>query len=662
MKNFISKLPANIKLTLSCSLGLILVAIIYYPLIPILLNYPPDSINNSFQIEVNFFSYTTQYFVIVAIVVFICLLLFPILFRRINKLDKLKNLNMENTPNLLKTIKTCFNYPFVVLLTTLLFPPLMIFFLLIFLKQEFSLTIKLTFILFTMTSLIALFSYSISKWIFEGILKKIGIKDSTYGLRINIKNKLLIQLMPLLVFTVLFSFLILYSQITSNKGDSLFDYYKQALESEFGNYHCSSVEEAKNLLNSIELKSSSDSIFILNSDGSTYYSDSPLSDFFIKYALEYEYSHHGHTYDYYANPTQGSFIRYNINGTDYLLGIKYSVFSNDVLSSVLPLFLVLLIINAIFVYYTARTLKNDIKVISNNLSNISKNSNTYINHKLSVLSNDEIGDLTIAFNKIQDLTKKNIEQIHSSQETIVEKERLASLGQMIGGIAHNLKTPIMSISGATEGISDLIKEYENSVGDPEVTIEDHHAIAGDMAEWIDKIRVHLEYMSDVITAIKGQAVAFSEQTSEGFTVEELVKNIDILMRHELSSALINLDKQIDIDSDTKIKGNINSLVQVINNIISNGIQAYNGKENETIQLSFYKENESLIIKIEDRAGGLPEIVKQKLFKEMITTKGKNGTGLGLFMSYSNIKAHFNGKMRFETETGKGTAFYIEIPL
>ena len=95
----------------------------------------------------------------------------------------------------------------------------------------------------------------------------------------------------------------------------------------------------------------------------------------------------------------------------------------------------------------------------------------------------------------------------------MERERLASLGQLIGGIAHNLKTPIMSISGAAEGIQDLIKEYDASIGDPEVTQEDHHEIAKDMAVWVEKIRSHTEYMSDVITAVKGQAVNFSQTTN-----------------------------------------------------------------------------------------------------------------------------------------------------
>lgn len=267
---------------------------------------------------------------------------------------------------------------------------------------------------------------------------------------------------------------------------------------------------------------------------------------------------------------------------------------------------------------------------------------------------------------LKDITQHTMDMktIQDKQDMLVEKERLASLGQMIGGIAHNLKTPIMSIAGATEGISDLIKEYESSVGDPEVTLEDHHEIAQDMNEWLEKIKTHLSYMSDVITAIKGQAVAFSEQTASGFTVKELINYVDILMKHELKNAIINLNTQVNIQTSTLIKGNINSLVQVINNMISNSIQAYQsqGKSNENINFIIYKENEKIVFQIQDFAGGLPDKVRDKLFKEMITTKGKNGTGLGLFMSYSNIKAHFSGNIRYETEKGKGTSFFIEIPL
>ena len=97
-------------------------------------------------------------------------------------------------------------------------------------------------------------------------------------------------------------------------------------------------------------------------------------------------------------------------------------------------------------------------------------------------------------------------------------------------------------------------------------------------------------------------------------------------------------------------------------MISNSIQAYNGKTEQNIDLIIDKKDNNIVISVKDYASGLPKKVQEKLFKEMITTKGKNGTGLGLYMSYSTIRAHFNGDIKFETEEGKGTTFYIILPL
>ena len=257
--------------------------------------------------------------------------------------------------------------------------------------------------------------------------------------------------------------------------------------------------------------------------------------------------------------------------------------------------------------------------------------------------------------------KLDMQALKDNQDILIERERLASLGQLIGGIAHNLKSPIMSISGATEGLTDLIKEYEESIVDKDVTIDDHLAIANDMRDWISKIKSYLEYMSDIITAVKGQAVALSENTVDSFTVEELTKRVDILMKHELKKALITLNLDLKVPTSLMIHGNINALVQVINNMISNAIQAYKGKEGQTIDLIITQEKNDVIVSVRDYAGGLPKEVQEKLFKEMITTKGKDGTGIGLFMSYSNIRAHFNGDITYSTEEGKGTIFNIILP-
>lgn len=288
--------------------------------------------------------------------------------------------------------------------------------------------------------------------------------------------------------------------------------------------------------------------------------------------------------------------------------------------------------------------------------------NKYFHIEINTITSDGnfLGTLVLFKDTSQHM--KDMETIKNNQDMLMEKERLASLGQLIGGIAHNLKTPIMSISGAAEGLSDLIKEYDSSIDDPEVTHQDHHDIAKDMNSWVEKIRDYTAYMSDVITAVKGQAVVMSEQDAYVFTVDELVKRVDILMKHELKNALISLKVTLDVDGNFKLKGNVNSLVQVINNMISNSIQAYDGKTNENIELNVSKEDSNIVISVKDYAGGLPKEVSDKLFKEMITTKGKNGTGLGLFMSYSNIRAHFNGNILVHSTPGVGTEFKIVLPV
>ena len=182
-----------------------------------------------------------------------------------------------------------------------------------------------------------------------------------------------------------------------------------------------------------------------------------------------------------------------------------------------------------------------------------------------------------------------------------------------------------------------------------------------MRTWISKIRSYTEYMSDVITAVKGQAVNMSDEQNYSFTIDELVKRIDILMKHELKSALVNLNLSIKLDPLTSLSGNINSLVQVINNMISNSIQAYHGAPNKNIDLIVEEKDKKVIISVKDYGTGLPKEVQEKLFKEMVTTKGKNGTGLGLFMSYSTIRAHFNGNITFDTKEDEGTAFHIILP-
>ena len=263
---------------------------------------------------------------------------------------------------------------------------------------------------------------------------------------------------------------------------------------------------------------------------------------------------------------------------------------------------------------------------------------------------------------LKDITqaKKDLEIIKENQSILIEQERLASLGQLIGGIAHNIRTPIMSISGAIEALKDLAYEYRDSIDDKSVTEQDHKEIAKEMLTWLEKMRPYCAYMSDVISAVKGQAVQMNASTMVKFTVDELIKRVDLLMKHELKKNHITLSIDSQIDMNSEIKGEVSNLIQVFDNIIINAMHAYEGKAG-IIQLKILRSGDNIEFIFKDNAKGIPKEITDRLFKEMVTTKGKNGTGLGLYMSYSTVKGRFGGNMSFNSIQGEGTTFFISIP-
>ena len=667
------------KLILVYNLACIIVSLFFYKLVPTFLCYPPNSIDNEFQIVINGLTYTQQYVMIV-----LCSLLMEniILIHSLRKANKiraelLQSPKKDTTKLYYKLSKTISRIPNLIYIVQIIVPVIMIAITFSLLQGELFITLKVCLLFFSMLTLIASISYIFSKKTFQNILvyiyhevsgySNIDSNFNKYVKRSSIKNVIFIVTIPMFIVTALLIALSGYSSIIKETGDLTYDLYNQELNS------LELPTETKedplavltNALSTIEYKKPKlDSYFIIAPDDKiTTSTGEELSIFFTKYMndLSSTQPEKNRTYDFYGDDSQGVFRNVTINGETWTIGIRYNLVSNTILIGLLSIFVVLFIVNIVLLRYFANYIANEIKRVSDALLKIVENKNIDHSARLPVVSNDEIGDLVNAFNEIQDLTKNNINQIHSNQNMLIERERLASLGQLIGGIAHNLKTPIMSISGAAEGLTDLVTEYDKSIGDKDVTEQDHHDIAKDMTSWIEKIKTYTEYMSDVITAVKGQAVNFSSTSNIHFYMDELLKNIDILMKHELKNALVSLNIINNVPSSTYINGDINCLVQVINNMISNAIQSYNGKPNQKIDLILNVKDNNIIIQVRDYGPGIPKEVQEKLFKEMITTKGKNGTGLGLFVSYSTIKAHFNGDIKCDSDKS-GTTFSIIIPL
>lgn len=664
MKKVLKNMKISNKMVLYfCSLVVVISAIFYF-ILPNLLNYPPDTINTQFDKEVSILYYCFQFLIAVVFILLIFTIYFKAVLRKVDKWEKTKS---KDKDEILKIRKFCLDFPYKLYIAIEIFPVLIVSLVLEFTgSHPVILIFKIGILVFSFATLLSSFFLMISKNVLYPVLREtsilLDIKEQKHSL--GLMARLIFQIFPSVLVTALLIALIGYSRLTVEKGDFLYTYYSKVLADANldENIEGDPFEYVKENLSSIYI-SPSDFLFVEYPDGTIRTTNgTELSHFFVKYMHELSPSHNNRVYEAYTIDAQGVIRDFEYRGANYTVGFYYEIVTPSLIYYFLLSAGLLFLFNLVVICYISKSITSDIQSVTDGLNKIIE-SGEHINYKkLPITSNDELGDLAISFNQIQDLTIHNIEKIHSNQEMLMESERLASLGQLIGGIAHNLKTPIMSISGAAEGLSDLIKEYDSSIDDPEVNSKDHHDIAKDMNDWVEKIREYTSYMSDVITAVKGQAVTMSETDNVNFDVEELVKRVDILMKHELKSALIYLNVSVNVPEHTTLHGDINTLVQVINNMISNSIQAYDGKPEQNIDLIVSQSDNNLVISVKDYGPGLPDVVKDKLFNEMITTKGKNGTGLGLYMSYSTIKAHFRGDITFKSEKGKGTTFNIILPL
>lgn len=257
--------------------------------------------------------------------------------------------------------------------------------------------------------------------------------------------------------------------------------------------------------------------------------------------------------------------------------------------------------------------------------------------------------------------KKNLELFKQNQFELIEKERLLTLNQLIGGIAHNLKTPLLSSAGGIQIIKKDTAKLHEYIQTKNNDYEYVTKTMNEIIDWQNRISEYLIYMSDVITTVKGQVKEFEQIDEDEFSIKEVINKIKLFMSYELKKNNCTLIENIDISCDQVIKGNINSLLQVFIILLTNAIEASEQNVYRIISLGGCKENKEIVFYVKNSGKEIPTKVQENIFKKMVTTKGNKGSGLGLYISKSIITVRFNGEIYFNTND-KETTFFVKIPL
>lgn len=238
------------------------------------------------------------------------------------------------------------------------------------------------------------------------------------------------------------------------------------------------------------------------------------------------------------------------------------------------------------------------------------------------------------------LVFQDVTEQRNAIDRYVKSENLEVISELTGGVAHDINTPLTAIKSGLIMLRGTVK----------TDIEKQ--LIESMTNSADKI-------STLVNSLKNQMRNFGSNSNTEFSLQELVKDLYVIMHAELTKNNVRLD--IKCEQDIWITGNTSKLAQVLTNIIQNAIEAY-GNKGGIIDIDIYRDDVNRpVIKIEDWAGGIKEEIRPMIFKKIVRINEMPTAGVGLYLANSVIRGSFGGKMTFDTKNGRGTRFYITLP-
>jgi two-component system, NtrC family, sensor kinase len=282
---------------------------------------------------------------------------------------------------------------------------------------------------------------------------------------------------------------------------------------------------------------------------------------------------------------------------------------------------------------------------------------------------EELEQKRKAIEASNDALQNSLQELKAAQSQLIQSEKMASLGELTAGIAHEIQNPLNFVNNFSEVSKELLEEMLEEIENGDM--EEVNAIAQDVIQNLEKINHHGKRADGIV---KGM---LQHSRSSSGTKEET--NINVLVDEYLRLAYHGLrakDKSFNAALETHIDDNIKSISivpqdigRVVLNLITNAFYAVNEKKKMHIEdyepkvtVETKKLKKTIEISVKDNGNGIPQKVLDKIFQPFFTTKPTGqGTGLGLSLSYDIIKVH-GGDIKVNTKETSGTEFIISLPI
>ncbi|QQS64411.1 MAG: GHKL domain-containing protein [Chitinophagaceae bacterium] len=268
-------------------------------------------------------------------------------------------------------------------------------------------------------------------------------------------------------------------------------------------------------------------------------------------------------------------------------------------------------------------------------------------------------------NKVLETT---LTDLKSTQKQLIQSEKMASLGELTAGIAHEIQNPLNFVNNFSEVSTELIDEMNEEISKGH--LDDAKEIANDLKQNLEKINHHGKRAGEIVKGMLQHSRTSSGQ-KEPTDINALCDEYLRLAYHGLRAKDKSFNAKFETEFDNSID-RINIIPQdigrVILNLITNAFYAVNEKSKQNItgyepivDVSTKKEGKNVLITVKDNGNGISKSIVDKIFQPFFTTKPTGqGTGLGLSLSYDIVKAH-GGEIKVETKENEGTGFLIILP-
>lgn len=257
--------------------------------------------------------------------------------------------------------------------------------------------------------------------------------------------------------------------------------------------------------------------------------------------------------------------------------------------------------------------------------------------------------------------QKAYETIQAEHERLRQSEKMASLGRLTGGIAHEINTPLAASRAALAEMSQLTKEYQDALNNSDVTLDDHREIGRELLQSLQLAGGSMERIAGFVHSIKSQVRDEAPRERLLFNAVPVIRESLLLVNYALQAgnSTVKFESQ---HVNMELYGLPGQLSQIVTNLMTNAIDASVDKGGGPITLHLIQQREGIDLIVSDQGSGISPENLPRIFDLLFTTKPSgHGTGLGLAIVRDILTEVFGGTIDVNSQLGQGTTFTLHFP-